>query len=628
MNIRDAIDRDFRMLDASWPRIRALEIASRSRARWFIVRHANEPGTDPLYYVLDGTEVREKLEKSHALKTYHALKLFSKGASAAIDEASARGGKSVWQVVLAGKVPVGILKPAATHRGATAITAGQRGPSLAGGDAAVVSRDLDAHWPESIETDSILALLVSLAVPGAEGANTVSLKATLGTRIDVVVRPLQGLTLEGTNTGTLMVSDPQDAAPLMFRFKAGAAGNGSVRIYAYSGGYSIASMELHTIIFERGGTAREAQQASVSASIPAEPRAQPDLSLLITEVGSEIGIRLQSATREFDGTAYPVVKLATSSREYFADFCRKIENLPVDTDGQRAAAARKLGNWGVDMIEKVLPAELRATLWTVRDRIGSVQITSDEAWIPWEVCRLVSTNEAGSKVEGPFFAEAFDVTRWLHGAAPPRHFRFGEWALVVPKDSGLPNAAAEESFIQSLASPDRKVTQVAANFCELTAAMESEIYQAWHFCGHARAGEAGDADQAAIELDDRDSMTADLFSGTVENALRTGPFVFLNACQSARGGLTLTGVGGWVHRFIKPASSRFAAGAFLGSYWSVYDAAALAFTMALYKGLIHDGKAIGAAVRHAREAVRTPQDPLTWLAYTVYADPLATVESR
>lgn len=620
MNIRDAIDRDFRMLDAAWPRVRALEIAMRSAARWFIVCREIGPGMDPLYYVLDGAKARDRLKKSQAVSTSDALRLFSESPSVTVAEASARVGRDMRQVVLAGRVPVGILEAAGV-----ALRSSRGGEAA---DAVVVTRALHARWPESIEVGTSLALLVSLAMPGSVDRGAVSLKATLGTRIDIVVLPLEGITLEGTNTGSLVVSDPQADAPLMFRFKAGATGIGSARVYAWIGGYSVASMDLTTTIVEVGGVASEVEEASVIATVPAEPRVQPDLSLLITEAGSEIRIRLQSASREFDGTAYPPITLASSSRAYFAEFCRKIENLPVDTESRRKASAKKLSNWGVDMIEKVIPAELRATLWDVRERIGSMQITSDEAWIPWEVCRLVSTSDTGSKVEGPFFAEAFCVTRWLHGVAAPARFSFGEWALVVPQDSRLPNAKAEELFIHSLADATRKVTQVPANFCDLTAAMESEIYHAWHFCGHAHAGNEGDGDQAAIELDDRDSMTVDLFTGATENALRTGPFVFLNACQSAQGGLSLTGVAGWARRFIKPASSRFAASAFLGSYWSVYDAAALAFTEALYKSLILDGKAIGQAVRDARLAVRSADDPLTWLAYTVYADPLATVESR
>ncbi len=648
MNIRDAIDSNFRLLDADWPRIRALDVAERTAARYVVVRRKIAVDMQPNYYVLDTTEVREKLRKSQGSSTIAALNLYAEKVSVAVALTAARFSETAWQVVMVGQVPVGVLAPAPAHRGgqlpgrasSPAATVGAmptgralqrvrtRGPSPASTPA--VSRELSAEWPESIDAGSRVALLVSLELPGTSGPGAAPLTATLGTRIDIVVRPQVGVILDGTNTGTLVVSDPQDAAPLMFRFKAGSVGDGSVRIYAYSGGYSVASMDLRTAIVERGGDAAPAVKAvpfaQVHATVPAEPRTQPDLSLLITETGTEIGIRLQSNDREFDGTTYPPVKLAISSRDYFADFCRNIENLAVDSENDRKTSARKLGLWGAGMIERLLPPELRTTLWTLKDRIGSVQITSDEAWIPWEVCRLVGTAADGAKVEGPFLAEAFCVTRWLHGVAPPPRFRFGEWALVVPRDSRLPSAAAEESFVLSMANERRKVTQVAANFCDLTEAMESEVYHAWHFCGHANAGEGGDGDKAAIALDDRDTMTADLFSGTVENALRTRPFIFFNACQSARGGLSLTGVGGWAHRFLKPASSQYAASAFLGSYWSVYDTAALQFSKALYEGLMNGGKQIGQAVRDARLAVRTPADPLTWLAYTVYADPLATVD--
>lgn len=49
------------------------------------------------------------------------------------------------------------------------------------------------------------------------------------------------------------------------------------------------------------------------------------------------------------------------------------------------------------------------------------------------------------------------------------------------------------------------------------------------------------------------------------------------ACQSAQAGLSLTGLGGWASRFIQPGNSDYAASAFVGSYWSVYDEAALGF---------------------------------------------------
>jgi hypothetical protein len=126
-------------------------------------------------------------------------------------------------------------------------------------------------------------------------------------------------------------------------------------------------------------------------------------------------------------------------------------------------------------------------------------------------------------------------------------------------------------------------------------------------------------------------MRADLFAGAVENALAPAPLIFFNACQSAMGGRTPVGVGGWAHRFIRPNPERHGAAAFIGTYWSVYEHSAHAFAKALYTGL-DAGMTIGLAAREARRAAMrfdaegVPADPLSWLAYTVYADPLATLE--
>jgi CHAT domain-containing protein len=96
------------------------------------------------------------------------------------------------------------------------------------------------------------------------------------------------------------------------------------------------------------------------------------------------------------------------------------------------------------------------------------------------------------------------------------------------------------------------------------------------------------------------------------------PFVFINACQVGRAGMALTGIGGWARRFLEAGAS-----AFVGAYWSVYDEPAYKFAKELYAKLL-GGTPIGEAVRESRNAIRTKGDA-TWLAYTVFADPLAVV---
>ena len=69
---------------------------------------------------------------------------------------------------------------------------------------------------------------------------------------------------------------------------------------------------------------------------------------------------------------------------------------------------------------------------------------------------------------------------------------------------------------------------------------------------------------------------------------------------------------------------RCGAGAFIGAYWSIYDQPAVEFAKAFYSRLLA-GTPIGLAAKEARLAIKPLGDP-TWLAYTVWASPAATVE--
>ncbi|HEV2765417.1 MAG TPA: CHAT domain-containing protein, partial [Pyrinomonadaceae bacterium] len=92
------------------------------------------------------------------------------------------------------------------------------------------------------------------------------------------------------------------------------------------------------------------------------------------------------------------------------------------------------------------------------------------------------------------------------------------------------------------------------------------------------------------------------------------PMVVLNACQTAREGYSLTGVGGFAQAFLKSG-----AGAFVGTLWAVGDSPARTFTEALYKTL-RGGTDLAAATVSAREKARAAGDA-TWLAYSVYGHP-------
>ena len=269
------------------------------------------------------------------------------------------------------------------------------------------------------------------------------------------------------------------------------------------------------------------------------------------------------------------------------------------------------------LFEKLLPADLQVILWQLRDRIKVVQVESEEPWIPWELCKLQG-REDGRVVEGPFLCEAFAMTRWLPGIGFKPTLSLKNMALVLPRDSGLPMATSEGEYVSSLAGRGRQVDRVPATFLDLRAALAKGEYDGWHFTGHG-GFRAPDPNRSAMLLENREELTPEDLGGVVSNLGLARPLVFLNACQIGRSALSLTDIGGWAAQFL-----RAGAAAFVGAYWSVYDQAAHDFARAFY-GRLLAGLSIGQAAQEARAAIKPLGDP-TWLAYTVFADPLATVQ--
>jgi hypothetical protein len=279
---------------------------------------------------------------------------------------------------------------------------------------------------------------------------------------------------------------------------------------------------------------------------------------------------------------------------------------------------RRLASKGVELFQDLFPRDLQEQLWSLRSRIASVQVQSDEPWIPWELCRLCTHEDDGRIVEGPFLSEAYAVTRWRPGLPQQLTLTLNNVALVVPKDSQLPYAPKERDYLLSLNSAERTVSPVRAGELEVLEALASGRYDGWHFSGHGSATAPG-ANGAIMLLEDSEVLTPSLLRGEPQNLGRTHPLVFLNACQLGQSAMSLTCIGGWADEFLNAG-----AGAFIGAYWSVDDTAAYDFAQALYDRLII-GVPIGRAVQEARTAIKAG-DSSTWLAYMVFAAPLAVVK--
>jgi formylglycine-generating enzyme required for sulfatase activity len=291
--------------------------------------------------------------------------------------------------------------------------------------------------------------------------------------------------------------------------------------------------------------------------------------------------------------------------EHFRELFRDIAKIP------RGCSEDWLAGRGAQLFAELLPEPLQRRLCALVGSVRTVQILSNETWIPWELLKLQDPDRPSS---GPFLVEAFSVTRWLTDLRFPqvKHLPMQRIALVVPQDSGLPKSVVEAEQVKAFGGMEREVVEVPATFRQVRDAFASGDYDGWHFAGHGVAGRTG----SSLFLENGEELSPAVLYGSAYQLGGRRPLVFLNACHSGRGEPSLTSIQGLAGAFLKAG-----AGAFIGAHWEVSDKQASCFAAELYRHLF-SGLEIGEAVRKTRLELRARfPDGNTWLSYTVFADP-------
>lgn len=348
----------------------------------------------------------------------------------------------------------------------------------------------------------------------------------------------------------------------------------------------------------------------------------PDLRIFVRRVSPDDprNLKFEVVSRDPDLDLnfrdFGSVQLAMEPAQYVRELVQDLSNLPLKTEDEREVAKRKVLGKGGTLFESLLPKDLRQLLWDLQNKVLTVQIVSDDPYIPWELMRL-RAREGRRTLEGPFLCEGFALTRWLLGETESQVLPVRHMALVIPKTSGLPAVGGEREDVLALHGVEREVTEIPAKYREVTRALADGCYDAWHFGGHG-ATYTEDPGLWNLGLEDQPLRPEDMGS-EAGNLRPLRPLVFFNGCHTGRSGWTLSGLGGWPKALLGAG-----AGAFIGSLWAVKDKKARSFAKTFYESFL-GGQPIGEAVRQARLRLRDefPGDP-TWLAYTVFANPLAT----
>lgn len=484
----------------------------------------------------------------------------------------------------------------------------------------LTNRSLIAEFPGQVELGELTSLLVSLST--SEDGSIYVERLPVGTIVDIVIQARRGFVLEGREEGSLVISDAQETLPLQFRLRSTGLGPGQIHVLAFHDGIALGKVTITPLVLAQSTSAPFSSSRSYVQPLAPVSIHLPDLSLLIEENwingrrAFTMRVTASNPHHDLNLAKYGPVVFQSDPGPYFQGFYQDIESYAIATATDRAIAAHKLAAKGEFLFSMLFPPEIQSKLWSLKDQITSVLVQSEEPWIPWELCKLYG-NENGQVVSGPFFCEAFAMTRWIPGFGFKPKLTLHNMAVVVPSDSQLPCAFSELDYLLSLTQEGRQVTRISAQFLDLHCAFASGKYDGWHFTGHGLYRDA-DPNRSVMLLENQETFMPEHLVGVVANLRLARPLAFLNACQIGRSGMALTDIGGWAKQFLFAG-----AGAFIGTYWSVYDQPACSFAQGVYNRLLA-GLSMGKSVQEARLAIKKTGDP-TWLAYTVFADPFATI---
>jgi hypothetical protein len=473
-------------------------------------------------------------------------------------------------------------------------------------------RHLWAQLPERVSVGQRIPLLVWVSTSGGEGTSTPLKPFSLpdeGRRIVVAVSA-PGFEHSTDSDQELFVPSRGDSEPIYFGLHAVMTGLHHVRADAFASGTFLGRLEL---------------QVSVEVSAPVvdgTPR-RSDLSGVTARPG-EVTLQVNR-----ENGAYSFQLIGTSwyprmlTRSLTADPTQVVERILAelrtmargDSGFTSPRAIREhIKNLGTKLWSDIVPDAVRRQFWDQVGNISSFVVMSNLDMIPWELLHAVDQG----RPELGFLAENFPVVRRVYERTPAYSLPLPSSAYVVPPRSPG-DALAEVSDVRAVVGDRVKdlgvVTRLDA-LQELFSAPPGLLHFACHNTFSPATGSVVPMDGGPVRPDDLEQCKRKLTMAA------TNPLVFFNACRTAGEIYGFTEMSGWASQFMAAG-----AGAFVGTLWPVRSATARVFATSFYEAIVHQKVTLGEASLHARKSVAQDLEDPTWLAYSVYGSPDATVPS-
>lgn len=472
-------------------------------------------------------------------------------------------------------------------------------------------RYLVAELPERAPTGRRISLLVSIRLSEPNGPSFSSLTKPLNVppegRDVVISVSAPALTALGDLEQDLHVPPTADSEPVRFGFVAGRAGLHDVTVRAFTGGTLIAELALQ-ISVEVGAALEEGLARVAEVGAFASEAGEVTLQVSMTDdnrfsfqLFSDTLYRVELSQRLAGDPSQAVNALVAELRSFAA------LTSPYTSSG---LVRNRLKNLGAQLWADAVPEAVRRQFWAQADKIKLFTVASEADTVPWELLYPVDGDN-----DNGFLVEQFPVVRRVYGQGRARMLPLASAAYVVPV--GSPQNAMDEVR----AIRDRLGSQVAdqgvLDHLDQLTNMLASAPSVLHFACHNQFDAAG----SVVNMAGGPFRPGDLSIAVQKRALASAsPLVFFNACRTAGEIPGLVQMMGWAKQFMGAG-----AGAFLGSLWAVRSSSARVFAEAFYQALIIERMPLGAASLQARRAIADDGGDPTWLAYTVYGNPAATI---
>jgi hypothetical protein len=406
----------------------------------------------------------------------------------------------------------------------------------------------------------------------------------------------------------LHVPAAADSEPIRFGFTTGRAGLHSVTVRAFSGGTFLGELALELSV-EVGAALEEGpSRSAVLIGLAAEPG---EVTLQVSRTAED-----RYSFQLIGEALYPVEltkRLAGDPTEVVGALIDELRSMAARTSPFATAklVRNRIKNLGAQLWADVVPETIRRQFWTQVDRIKLFTVASDMDNVPWELLYPVDGDN-----DNGFLVEQFPVVRRVYGQGRVRRMRLDSAAYVVPPGSPG-NAMDEVQAVRERLGVRIRDHGIVGRLDSLISLLDNSP-NVLHFACH---NQFTDKSGSVITLEGGPLRPSDLAVAVQTHCLAaSSPLVFFNACRTAGEIPGLMQMMGWAKQFMGAG-----AGAFVGSLWAVRSSSARAFTDAFYHALITDRAPLGVASLQARQTIADDDGDPSWLAYTVYGNPSATM---